>query len=104
MWTCRSRPTTLHQRRLIAVRRILINLRALLLDKVVRRLRFPGSLMRMPKGAPFIKVPSTSATLTTILGAVRARDATAFSTGLGNTVSDCIDWSSPNRWETWAGK
>jgi hypothetical protein len=99
----RSPPTTLHQRCLIAVRRTLINLRALPLDKVFHHLRFPGRLMRQPKGTPF-KVPSTSATLTTILGAVRARAATVFSVGLGNTVSDCIDWSSSTRRETWAGK
>ena len=103
MWTFRSPPTTLHQRCLIAVRRTLINLRALPLDRVFHRLKLPGSLMRQPKSTPF-KVPSTSATLTTILGAARARGATVFSVGLGNTVSDCIDWSSSTRRETWAGK
>jgi hypothetical protein len=59
--------------------------------------------MRQAKGTP-VTVPSTSATLTTILGAVRALDATIFSVGIGNTVSDCIDWSSSTRRETWAGK
>src|ERR1700676_1470603 len=86
MWTFRSLLTTLHQRCLITGRRNLINLRALPIDKVFHRLKFPGSLMRQPKGTPS-KIPSTSATLTTIPGGVRALDATAFSVGLGNTAS-----------------
>jgi hypothetical protein len=100
---CRSLPSTLRQRCLIAVRRTRINLRALPLDKVIHPLKFPGRLMRLSKGTPF-KVPSTSAPLTTVLGAVHALDTTVFSVGLGNTVSDCIDWSSSTRWETWVGK
>ena len=100
---CHSLPSTLRRRCLIAVRRTLINLRALPLDKVFHRLKLPGRLMRHPKCTPF-KVLSTSATLTIIFGTVPARDATVFSVGLGNTVSDCIDWSSSTRRETWAGK
>jgi hypothetical protein len=100
---CRSPPMTLRRRCLIAMRRTSINLPALPLDKVFHLLKFPGRLMRLPKGTPF-KVPSTSTPLTTVLGAVHALDTTVFSVGLGNTVSDCIDWSSSTRWETWVGK
>ena len=100
---CRSLPSTLRQQCLIAVRRTRVNLRALPLDKVLGPLKFPGRLMRLPKGTPF-KVRSTSAPLTTVFGAVHALDTAVFSVGLGNTVSDCIDWSSSTRRETWAGK
>jgi hypothetical protein len=100
---CRSPPMTFRRRCLIAVRRTRINLPALPLDKVFHPLKFPGRLIRLLKGTPFT-VPSTRAPLTTVLGGVHALDTTVFSVGLGNTVSDCIDWSSSIRWETWAGK
>jgi hypothetical protein len=95
MWTYRFLPTTLHQRCLIAVRPTLINLRALPLDKAFHPPKLPGSLTRQPKGMPFKDLrTSASTTLTAILDVVRALDATVFSIGLGNTVSDCIDWPS----------
>src|ERR1700731_2364158 len=104
METSHFLPTILRQRRLIirVVGRSLINL-PVLLDRVLHRLGFPGTLLQLPKGEPS-KGPSTSVTITTILDGVHVIDATLFSIGLGNITNDFADQLSSTRRETWVEK